>query len=105
MKPLWIFSLNIIFGLFLILQSAARDADKIFLAAIDKFDAMMSKSNDYASDGTMNLPQPVYLLNVFHQNVTLLLNHFNWVYNKIDILILVAREFYMHIIMAPVKSK
>ncbi|KAL8460355.1 hypothetical protein ACS0TY_032043 [Phlomoides rotata] len=30
--------------------SAARDADKIFLAAIDKFDAMMSKSNVYASD-------------------------------------------------------
>ncbi|CAA0835995.1 Unknown protein [Striga hermonthica] len=30
--------------------SAARDADKIFLAAIDKFDAMMSKSNVYAPD-------------------------------------------------------
>lgn len=30
--------------------SAARDADKVFLAAIDKFDAMMSKSNVYASD-------------------------------------------------------
>ncbi|KAL0442813.1 UNVERIFIED_CONTAM: hypothetical protein Slati_2004000 [Sesamum latifolium] len=28
--------------------SAARDADKVFLAAIDKFDAMMSKSNVYA---------------------------------------------------------
>lgn len=37
------------------LQSAARDADKVFLAAIDKFDAMMSKSNVYASDGTINL--------------------------------------------------
>ncbi|KAL8032678.1 hypothetical protein ABFX02_13G111800 [Erythranthe guttata] len=30
--------------------SAARDADKVFLAAIDKFDAMMSKSNAYAPD-------------------------------------------------------
>ncbi|KAL0398648.1 UNVERIFIED_CONTAM: hypothetical protein Sradi_2208100 [Sesamum radiatum] len=30
--------------------SAARDADKVFLAAIDKFDAMMSKSNVYAPD-------------------------------------------------------
>ncbi|CAH9123576.1 unnamed protein product [Cuscuta epithymum] len=29
---------------------AARDADKVFMAAIDKFDAMMSKSNDYAPD-------------------------------------------------------
>lgn len=32
-------------------QEAAFDADKIFLAAIDKFDAMMSKSNVYAPDG------------------------------------------------------
>ncbi|KAK4491679.1 hypothetical protein RD792_002445 [Penstemon davidsonii] len=30
--------------------TAARDADKVFLAAIDKFDAMMSKSNVYAPD-------------------------------------------------------
>ncbi|KAI3854282.1 hypothetical protein MKW98_024705 [Papaver atlanticum] len=29
---------------------AAYDADKVYLAAIDKFDAMMSKSNAYASD-------------------------------------------------------
>ncbi|KAL2495167.1 uncharacterized protein Fot_38924 [Forsythia ovata] len=29
---------------------SARDADKVFLAAIDKFDAMMSKSNVYAPD-------------------------------------------------------
>ncbi|KAJ4850782.1 hypothetical protein Tsubulata_013833 [Turnera subulata] len=29
---------------------AAIDADKVFLAAIDKFDAMMSKSNDFAPD-------------------------------------------------------
>lgn len=29
---------------------AAFDADKVFLAAIDKFDAMMSKSNAYAPD-------------------------------------------------------
>ncbi|KAI7999253.1 hypothetical protein LOK49_LG09G00668 [Camellia lanceoleosa] len=32
---------------------AAVDADKIFLAAIDKFDAMMSKSNVYAPDDTL----------------------------------------------------
>lgn len=32
-------------------QEAAFDADKIFLASIDKFDAMMSKSNVYAPDG------------------------------------------------------
>lgn len=38
-----------------ILQSAARDADNVFLAAIDKFDAMMSKSNVYAPDGTLHL--------------------------------------------------
>ncbi|CAK9178986.1 unnamed protein product [Ilex paraguariensis] len=31
---------------------AALDADKVFLAAIDKFDAMMSKSNTYAPDET-----------------------------------------------------
>ncbi|XP_051128632.1 uncharacterized protein LOC127249731 [Andrographis paniculata] len=30
--------------------TAARDADKVFMAAIDKFDAIMSKSNDYAPD-------------------------------------------------------
>lgn len=29
---------------------AAFDADKVYLAAIDKFDAMMSKSNDHAPD-------------------------------------------------------
>ncbi|KAJ8545544.1 hypothetical protein K7X08_018127 [Anisodus acutangulus] len=29
---------------------AARDADKVFLAAIDKFDAMMSRGNAYAPD-------------------------------------------------------
>ncbi|CAN4084039.1 unnamed protein product [Withania somnifera] len=29
---------------------AARDADKVFLAAIDKFDAMMSRGNVYAPD-------------------------------------------------------
>ena len=32
----------------------AFDADKIFLAAIDKFDAMMSKGNIYAPDGMLN---------------------------------------------------
>lgn len=36
-------------------QGAARDADKVFLAAIDKFDAMMSKSNNYAPDGMLKL--------------------------------------------------
>ncbi|CAA2984683.1 Tetratricopeptide repeat-like superfamily, isoform 1 [Olea europaea subsp. europaea] len=34
---------------------AAHDADKVFLAAIDKFDAMMSKSNVYAPDGILHL--------------------------------------------------
>ena len=34
-------------------QEAASDADKVFLAAIDKFDAMMSKSNVYTPDGTI----------------------------------------------------
>lgn len=33
------------------LQEAAPDADKVFMAAIDKFDAMMSKGNSYAPDG------------------------------------------------------
>lgn len=33
------------------IQEAALDADKLFLAAIDKFNAMMSKSNDYAPEG------------------------------------------------------
>ena len=32
-------------------QEAAFDADKVFLAAIDKFDAMMSKGSGYAPDG------------------------------------------------------
>lgn len=32
-------------------QEAAFDADKVFMAAIDKFDAMMSKGNVYAPDG------------------------------------------------------
>lgn len=34
-----------------VFQEAAFDADKVFLAAIDKFDAMMSKGNVYAPDG------------------------------------------------------
>lgn len=33
-------------------QEVAVDADKVFLAAIDKFNAMVSKSNAYAPDGT-----------------------------------------------------
>ncbi|KAL7243778.1 hypothetical protein ACSBR1_016074 [Camellia fascicularis] len=37
---------------------AAVDADKIFLAAIDKFDAMMSKSNVYTPDGTQRSRLP-----------------------------------------------
>lgn len=32
------------------MQEAALDADKLFLAAIDKFNAMMSRSNDYAPE-------------------------------------------------------
>lgn len=32
-------------------QEAAFDADKVFMAAIDKFNAMMSKGNVYAPDG------------------------------------------------------
>lgn len=62
MKPFGVFTLNS-FDLLLIPQSAARDADKVFLAAIDKFDAMMSKSNVYASDGMINQPQPCLLAN------------------------------------------
>ncbi|KAL9392521.1 hypothetical protein Peur_016441 [Populus x canadensis] len=31
-------------------SEAAYDADKVFLAAIDKFDAMLSKGNVYAPD-------------------------------------------------------
>lgn len=32
-------------------QEAAFDADKLFLAAIDKFDAMMTRGNVHAPDG------------------------------------------------------
>lgn len=35
-------------------QEAAFDADKVFLAAIDKFDAMMSRGNVYAPEGTFS---------------------------------------------------
>uniref|UniRef100_A0A453TDM2 Uncharacterized protein n=1 Tax=Aegilops tauschii subsp. strangulata TaxID=200361 RepID=A0A453TDM2_AEGTS len=31
-------------------QEAAVDADRVYLAAIDKFDAMLSKSNTYAPE-------------------------------------------------------
>jgi len=34
-----------------LVQKAAYDADKVFLAAFDKFDAMMPKRNFYAPDG------------------------------------------------------
>ena len=32
-------------------QEAAFDADRVFMAAIDKFNAMMSKGNVHAPDG------------------------------------------------------
>lgn len=32
-------------------QDAALDADKVYMAAIDKFDAMMSRSKAYAPHG------------------------------------------------------
>ena len=34
-------------------KEAALDADKVYLAAIDKFDAMVSKSNAYTPDGML----------------------------------------------------
>ena len=37
------------------MQEAAVDADRVYLAAIDKFDAMLSKSNTYAPEGSMPL--------------------------------------------------
>jgi hypothetical protein len=36
-----------------LMQEAAVDADRVYLAAIDKFDAMLSKSNTYAPEGLM----------------------------------------------------
>jgi len=33
------------------MQEAAVDADQVYLAAIDKFDAMLSRSNTYAPEG------------------------------------------------------
>jgi len=33
------------------MQEAAVDADRVYLAAIDKFDAMSSRSNTYAPEG------------------------------------------------------
>lgn len=35
------------------MQEAAVDADRMYLAAIDKFDAMLSRSNTYAPEGLM----------------------------------------------------
>lgn len=32
---------------------AARDADQVFMAATDKFEALMSRSNDYAPDALL----------------------------------------------------
>lgn len=46
-------------------QGAARDADKVFLAAIDKFDAMMSRGNVYAPDGMRNSYSLYYNLMAF----------------------------------------
>jgi hypothetical protein len=37
------------------MQEAAVDADRVYLAAIDKFDAMLSKSNTYAPEGLIPL--------------------------------------------------
>lgn len=54
------------------LQEAALDADKLFLAAIDKFDAMMSKSNEYAPDG-----KKVLLLVIDYLTIHLFLAHTN----------------------------
>lgn len=36
---------------FAVFQTAAQDADKVFLAAIDKFEAMMGLSDEYAAGG------------------------------------------------------
>jgi hypothetical protein len=41
------------------MQEAAVDADRVYLAAIDKFDSMLSKSNTYAPEGS--IPLDVYL--------------------------------------------
>ncbi|KAE8795701.1 DEAD-box ATP-dependent RNA helicase 2 [Hordeum vulgare] len=40
-------------------KEAAVDADRVYLAAIDKFDAMLSKSNSYAPEGEIILALPV----------------------------------------------
>lgn len=39
------------FSVFYTLQTAAQDADKVFLAAIDKFEAMIGLSDTYAAGG------------------------------------------------------
>ena len=39
----------------MLMQEAAVDADGVYLAAIDKFDAMLSKSNSYAPEGLITL--------------------------------------------------
>jgi len=39
----------------LIPQGAAFEAERVFLAAIDKFDAMLLKGNVYAPDGIMSI--------------------------------------------------
>jgi hypothetical protein len=38
----------------MLMQEAAVDADQVYLAAIDKFDAMLSRSNTYAPEGLMS---------------------------------------------------
>lgn len=45
------FFFELTFAIISISQEAAYDADKVFLAAIDKFDTMMSKGNVYAPNG------------------------------------------------------
>lgn len=35
-------------------QEAAYDADKVYLAAIDKFDAILSRGNVHAPEGMLN---------------------------------------------------
>ncbi|KAK4361103.1 hypothetical protein RND71_020055 [Anisodus tanguticus] len=51
---------------------AARDADKVFLAAIDKFDSMMSRGNVYAPDDMRNNYSSLLLFNALFRWATTL---------------------------------
>lgn len=42
------------------MQEAAADADKVYMAAIDKFDAIVTKRNAYAPDGMNYFPLPLH---------------------------------------------